>query len=76
MQRNVTEEIERRRKAMLAMLSEVAPYSFTDQRHLDASTPERAYWHQGYCAALGDVLRLLGRDGASPVPDSRDTSEP
>jgi hypothetical protein len=43
-------------------LADVAPYSFTDQRHLDPNTPERAYWHQGYRAALTDVLHLLGDD--------------
>jgi hypothetical protein len=30
-----------------------------DQRHLDAGTTERAYWHYGYAMALKDVLSLL-----------------
>ena len=30
-----------------------------DQRHLDVDTPERAYWHHGYQAALTDVLAML-----------------
>lgn len=29
------------------------------QRHLDAASPERAYWHAGYRSALIDALRLL-----------------
>lgn len=37
-------------------LDETAPYVFADQRHLDENTPERAYWHYGYRAALLDVL--------------------
>ena len=30
-----------------------------EQRHLDAGTPEREYWHYGYMVALRDVIRLL-----------------
>jgi hypothetical protein len=30
-----------------------------DQRHLDAGTDERAYWHHGYASALKDALRIL-----------------
>jgi hypothetical protein len=40
-------------------LSEHAPDCQRDQRHLNEGTPERAYWHHGYLAALADVLRLL-----------------
>jgi hypothetical protein len=29
------------------------------QEHLDLETPERAYWHYGYMAALNDVISLL-----------------
>lgn len=31
----------------------------SEQRHLDAEAPERAYWHAGYRTALIDALRLL-----------------
>lgn len=44
-------------------LEDEAPYVRFDQRHLDAGTPEQAYWHLGYDAALRDALRLL-RDEA------------
>ena len=27
--------------------------------HLDCETPERAYWHFGYVAALRDILKLF-----------------
>ena len=33
---------------------------FTEQRHLDAGTRERAYWHHGYLMALRDVIARLG----------------
>lgn len=40
-------------------ISDEAPYIVADQRHLDANTPERAYWHFGYQAALRDILNLV-----------------
>lgn len=69
----VTAEIRNRHDAIKAELVEVAPYAFTDGRHLDANTPERAYWHLGYIAALSDVLRLLSGE-VSQRPGSRDMS--
>lgn len=56
------EAIARRRKAIISKLSEDAPYTFTDQKHLDANTPERAYWHLGYAAALKDIERMFERN--------------
>jgi hypothetical protein len=47
-------------------LSDEAPYIASDQRHLDAHTPERAYWHYGYLAALRDVIKL-----AEPSPSRK-----
>lgn len=32
---------------------------FSEQRHLDAGTVERAYWHHGYLMALRDALAYL-----------------
>lgn len=43
-------------------LESEAPYARFDQCHLDADTPERAYWHLGYQAALVDILTLLSDD--------------
>lgn len=43
-------------------LNDNAPYCFADQKHLDENTPERAYWHYGYRAALIDVMKQLKKD--------------
>jgi hypothetical protein len=32
---------------------------FTEQRHCDAGTVERAYWHHGYLMALRDAIKHL-----------------
>ena len=48
-----------RRDSIRQWLESEAPYAAFDQKHLDADTPERAYWHHGYQAALSDVLNLL-----------------
>jgi hypothetical protein len=48
--------IETRRDGIREWLAETCPYVTADQKHLDEHTPERAYWHYGYQAALGDVL--------------------
>ena len=69
----IADEIRAKRDAIARELSEIAPYACFDQRHLDANTPERAYWHLGYCAALDDVLRRLSAS-VSQKPDSEDTS--
>jgi hypothetical protein len=51
--------LRRRRDNIRDWLDDEAPYTALDQRHLDADTPERAYWHHGYQAALTDVLEIL-----------------
>jgi hypothetical protein len=51
--------LERRRDSLRAWLDDQAPYTAVDQKHLDANTPERAYWHHGYQAALNDIIDLL-----------------
>jgi hypothetical protein len=43
-------------------LKENAPECCEEQRHLDAGTPERVYWHYGYLCALRDVLRRKSAD--------------
>ncbi len=48
-----------RRDSIREWLDDEAPFAAADQRHLDADTPERAYWHHGYQAALTDILELL-----------------
>jgi hypothetical protein len=54
-------------------IGDEAPYIVADQLHLDANTPERAYWHYGYRAALRDVLDLAEQP-ASQRHGSGDTS--
>jgi hypothetical protein len=65
--------IEKRRDAIRAWLDDAAPYTAQDQRHLDAHTPEQAYWQHGYQAALNDILRMLSSTIGSSS-GSEDTS--
>ena len=51
--------LRQRRDNIREWLEEEAPYTDVDQRHLDAHTPERAYWHHGYQAALTDIMAML-----------------
>jgi hypothetical protein len=63
--------IEQRRDGIRQWLEDEAPHAAFDQKHLDAATPERAYWHHGYQAALSDVIELLNLAGQRS--DSADT---
>lgn len=49
-----------RRDRIREWLAEAAPLTETQQRHLEHGTPEQAYWHHGYQAALNDLIDLLG----------------
>jgi hypothetical protein len=60
-----------RRDRIRDWLQDEAPFAEVDQRHLDSDTPERAYWHHGYQAALTDVINLLATEAK---PDSAGTS--
>lgn len=55
-------------------MAEETPYVTADQRHLDEHTPERAYWHYGYQAALSDVLTLIEGRSANHDNQRPDTS--
>lgn len=68
---DIASEIRAKHDAIKRKLADVAPYTFTDGKQLDANTPERAYWHLGYIAALNDVLRMLSGE-VSQKPDSTD----
>lgn len=65
--------LRQRRDNIREWLDEEAPYTDVDQRHLDAHTPERAYWHHGYQAALNDIMTMLalegGKTGTSDIPN-------
>jgi hypothetical protein len=56
---NLSELIHSRIEELKDWLASHAPDTATEQRHLDAETSERAYWHHGYVSALQDVLKLL-----------------
>lgn len=72
-QKNSVSIIRQRRDNIREWLEEEAPYTEVDQRHLDAHTPERAYWHHGYQAALNDVMAMLapegGKNDTSDIPN-------
>jgi hypothetical protein len=55
--------LEERRADIQAWLDVEAPFAAADQKHLDADTAERAYWHYGYQAALADIIELLSSSG-------------
>lgn len=52
-------QLQQRRNDIREWLDLEAPFAEVDQKHLDADTPERAYWHHGYQAALADIIALL-----------------
>jgi hypothetical protein len=60
--RILIQSLKTRIAAIRTWLADEAPYVTTDQKHLNEHTPERAYWHFGYQAALADVLRLAEED--------------
>lgn len=64
--------LRRRRDGIRSWLDDEAPYTEHDQKQLDADTPERAYWHHGYQAALSDVIDML--TAAGRTSGSVDTS--
>lgn len=65
--------LQKRRDTIRNWLDDEAPYAESDQRHLDTDTPERAYWHHGYQAALNDVINLLSaemqKSGSTGTPN-------
>ena len=66
--------LRRRRDGIRDWLDEEAPYTAADQKHLDSDTPERAYWHHGYQAALTTSsicsIRSLKNPAARTFPTS------
>jgi hypothetical protein len=54
-----TGSIRQRIEDILGFLSREYPAVFTEQRHLDAGTEARAYWHHGYMMGLRDVERQM-----------------
>jgi len=60
------ESLQLRARAALRELELLSVSGCADQRHLDAGSTERAYWHHGYHSAIIDLVKLLVRDSANP----------
>jgi hypothetical protein len=65
--------LKRRRDGIREWLQDEAPHAAVDQKHLEEASPERAYWHHGYQAALNDVIDLLNpvtrKSGTADIPN-------
>lgn len=65
---SVAEMLDLRSRKMKKALQENSKELLKDDKHLDEGTPEQAYWHAGYVAAMQDALRLLkSREGEWPL---------
>lgn len=63
---SLTDLIDVRLAALQEWLQQNAPEIDGEQKHLDAESAERAYWHFGYASALRDIQKCLpGR--ADPI---------
>ena len=63
----VLKSLQKRFDSLKEFLLEADPNCSNEQRHLDADTPERTYWHYGYAMAMRDVIRLIvGRESTTP----------
>ena len=58
MAETLAQALDRRIAEQTEWLRENAPY-IAEQKHLDADTPERAYWHYGYVVAMRDIRKAL-----------------
>jgi len=56
---SLTDLIEVRLAALREWLQQNAPEIDGEQKHLDAESAERAYWHFGYASALRDIQKCL-----------------
>ena len=74
--KKTAELVAERARQLSVWLSDVAPYAEFDQYHLEAGSPEQAYWHLGYRAALNDILEQLGKEAGSKPKSPRGSSEP
>jgi hypothetical protein len=66
-----SEAIRYRAEQLHSWLATAAPAIVEEQRHLDAESSERAYWHLGYQSALKDILSLVDEGHCiNPCPHS------
>lgn len=49
-------DIRKRHETLKAAIAEGFPNALENQAHLDAGSPEQAYYHYGYLSALADIL--------------------
>lgn len=64
--------LEERLATLELLTGEHAASVLCEQRHLDADSPERAYWHYGYLMALRDMLAIIsGRSRESSVSSGK-----
>lgn len=57
--RDLSSLLVERRDNIRGWIDEVATNTTSDQQHLVENSPERAYWHHGYQAALDDVISQI-----------------
>ncbi|KAA3634062.1 MAG: hypothetical protein DWP97_07815 [Calditrichaeota bacterium] len=62
----IDEKIIKRSFAIQNWLQQNHPECKIEQAHLDKDTPERAYWHYGYNAALKDIISLFEKELQKP----------
>ena len=55
--------VEKRIQGLTRWLNENHPKVSEEQKHLDAGTEARAYWHHGYLMALQDFSQYLRKHG-------------
>jgi hypothetical protein len=57
--RSVSATARNRAEKLELWIRENSAECLEEQKHLDAGSAERAYWHYGYLSALKDVLKLM-----------------
>ena len=71
--RNEIALLKRRRDGIREWLADEAPHTAVHQKHLETASPERAYWHHGYQAALNDIMTMMalegGKTGSANTPN-------
>jgi hypothetical protein len=58
-QHDILPDLSQRRDLIREWIARDAREALSEQDHLVEGSPERAYWHHGYQAALDDIIRRL-----------------
>jgi hypothetical protein len=56
---DIVPDLTQRRDLIRDWIARDACEALSEQDHLVEGSPERAYWHHGYQAALDDIIRRL-----------------